>query len=103
MIAGVELDLGQAWAHRRESGITAVLALGALLLFGWAGALGMLLFDGWMRGGAPNRGCLSLGGVACAVTALPILILLMERLDNLRQPGRHCHLGGVLAIILLDK
>ena len=52
MIAGVELDLGQAWAHRRESGITAVLALGTPLLFGCAEALGMLLFDGWMRGDA---------------------------------------------------
>ena len=33
-IAGVELDLKKAWAHRRESGITAGLALGVPLLFG---------------------------------------------------------------------
>jgi hypothetical protein len=31
MIAGVELDLRQAWAHRRESSITAGLALGTPL------------------------------------------------------------------------
>jgi Kef-type K+ transport system membrane component KefB len=28
MIAGIELDFRKAWAHRRESGITAGLALG---------------------------------------------------------------------------
>ena len=33
-IAGVELDLRKAWAHRRESGITAGLALGVPLLAG---------------------------------------------------------------------
>ena len=32
-IAGIELDLRQAWVHRRESGITAGLALGTPLLF----------------------------------------------------------------------
>ena len=34
MIAGIELDLKKAWAHRRESTITAGLALGTPLLFG---------------------------------------------------------------------
>jgi Kef-type K+ transport system membrane component KefB len=38
MIAGVELDLKKAWAHRRESGITAGLALGTPLLLGCAAA-----------------------------------------------------------------
>src|SRR3569833_1003358 len=31
-IAGIELDLAQTWRHRRESGTTAVLALGVPLL-----------------------------------------------------------------------
>jgi Kef-type K+ transport system membrane component KefB len=31
-IAGIELDLRQAWAHRRESGVTAGLALSVPLL-----------------------------------------------------------------------
>ena len=31
-LAGIELDLGQAWRHRRESSITAALALGTPLL-----------------------------------------------------------------------
>ena len=33
-IAGIELDLKQAWQHRRESAITAGLALGTPLAFG---------------------------------------------------------------------
>lgn len=51
-------------------------------------------------------------GMACAVTALPILILLMEKLDILRQPLgqrilRYASLDdiaiwGVLALILMD-
>src|SRR5687767_2551823 len=34
MIAGIELDLKKAWQHRRESTITATLALGVPLVFG---------------------------------------------------------------------
>lgn len=34
MIAGIELDLKKAWIYRRESSITAGLALGMPLLFG---------------------------------------------------------------------
>ena len=51
-------------------------------------------------------------GMACAVTALPILILLMEKLDILRQPiGQRIlryasiddvAIWGVLALILMD-
>ena len=86
MIAGVELDLKRAWENRRESGITAGLALGAPLLLGCAAAAVMLGFDGWMGLEArPWQFVLGVG-MACAVTALPILILLMEKLDILRQP-----------------
>ena len=38
-VAGLELDLRRAWAHRAESGITAGLALGVPLLFGAAAGL----------------------------------------------------------------
>ena len=48
MIAGVELDFRKAWEYRRESGITAGLALGTPLLLGSAAAGLMLGFDGWM-------------------------------------------------------
>ena len=111
-LAGIELDLKQAWAHRRESVITAGLALGAPLLLGSLAAAGMLLYDGWMGArGVPWQFVLGVG-MACAVTALPILILLMEKLEILRQPLgqrilRYASLDdvaiwGVLALILLD-
>ena len=48
MIAGVELDLKKAWTHRRESTITAGLALGTPLLFGCLAAVALLISDGWM-------------------------------------------------------
>ena len=111
-IAGIELDLKKAWLHRRESSITAGLALGTPLLFGCAAAVGMLTMDGW-RGVQGGRWQFVMGvGMACAVTALPILILLMEKLAILRQPIgqrilRYASLDdiaiwGVLALILMD-
>lgn len=111
-IAGIELDLNKAWAHRRESTITAGLALGTPLLFGCAAAAGMLMYDGWV-GPQGMRWQFVMGvGMACAVTALPILILLMEKLAILRQPIgqrilRYASLDdiaiwGVLALILMD-
>ena len=112
MIAGVELDLRKAWEHRRESGITAGLALGTPLLFGCAAAALMLMSDGWMGPKALSWQFVVGVGMACAVTALPILILLMEKLNVLRQPIgqrilRYASLDdiaiwGVLALILMD-
>lgn len=112
MIAGIELDLKQAWAHRRETTITSSLALGVPLLFGAAVAAGMLGYAGWIGPKAMTWQFVVGVGMACAVTALPILILLMEKLDILRQPIgqrilRYASLDdiaiwGVLALILLD-
>ncbi len=111
-IAGIELDLRQAWQHRRESGITAGLALACPMLLGCAAALVLVAQSGW-RGPAGEPWQFVLGvGMACAVTALPILILLMEKLEILRQPLgqrilRYASLDdiaiwGVLALLLLD-
>lgn len=112
MIAGVELDLAQAWRHRRESGITAGLALGVPLLLSSGAALVLLQFPGWMGPRAQAWQFVTGVGMACAVTALPILILLMEKLEILRQPLgqrilRYASLDdvaiwGVLALILMD-
>ncbi|WDS36677.1 cation:proton antiporter [Pseudoxanthomonas sp.] len=112
LIAGIELDLSKAWANRRESGITAGLALGVPLVFGGLAAIGMLRFPGWIGlSGQPWQFVVGVG-MACAVTALPILILLMEKLDILRQPIgqrilRYASLDdiaiwGVLALVLVD-
>ena len=112
MIAGVELDLKKAWTHRRESGVTAGLALGAPLLFGCAAAGVLLGFPGWAGAQARDWQFVLGVGMACAVTALPILILFMEKLAILRQPLgqrilRYASLDdvaiwGVLALILMD-
>jgi Kef-type K+ transport system membrane component KefB len=111
-IAGIELDLKKAWANRRETGITAGLALGTPLVFGCLVAAGMLSYDGWIGPAATTLQFVFGIGMACAVTALPILILLMEKLEILRQPIgqrilRYASLDdiaiwGVLALILLE-
>jgi Kef-type K+ transport system membrane component KefB len=112
MIAGVELDLRQAWKQRRESGVTAGLALGVPLALGCAAAAVLLMFDGWAAARA-QRWQFVLGiGMACSVTALPILILFMEKLEILRQPIgqrilRYASLDdvaiwAVLALILME-
>jgi Kef-type K+ transport system membrane component KefB len=112
-LAGVELDVSQAWVNRRETGLTAALALAVPFAFGALVGIGLLLQSaGWM-GAHGNPLQLFLGvGMACAVTALPILVLLLERLGILRQPLgqrvlRYASLDdiaiwAVLAAILLD-
>jgi Kef-type K+ transport system membrane component KefB len=112
-IAGVELDLHEAWKNRRETGVTAGLALATPLLLGMAAAAVLLAWrDGWMGPKAQPWQFVAGVGMACAVTALPILILFMEKLDILRRPLgqrvlRYASLDdiaiwGVLALILLD-
>jgi len=74
--------------------------------------VGMLGYSGWVGAEAQSWQFVLGVGMACAVTALPILILLMEKLDILRQPLgqrilRYASLDdiaiwGVLALILLD-
>jgi Kef-type K+ transport system membrane component KefB len=113
-IAGLELDLKSAWTHRVESTITAgcallmPLALGAVM----AAALLAVSGSGWMGAKAEPWQFVAGIGMGCAVTALPILVLLMEKMDILRQPLgqrilRYASLDDiliwtVLALILLD-
>ena len=111
-IAGIELDLRKAWTHRRESGVTAGLALATPLVLGSLAAIGMLSFPGWVGSKAATWQFVLGIGMACAVTALPILILLMEKIQILRQPiGQRIlryasiddiAIWGVLALILMD-
>ncbi len=112
-LAGIELDLEEAWKRRGETGITAGLALVAPLLLGAAAGAAMLAYSRQWIGPQGTDWQVVLGiGMACAVTALPILVLLMEKLEILRQPIgqrilRYASLDdiaiwGVLALILLD-
>jgi Kef-type K+ transport system membrane component KefB len=111
-IAGLELDLSEAWKNRGETGVTAGLALLTPLAFGALAAIGMLQFPGWVGTGGQDWQVVLGIGMACAVTALPILILFMEKLEILRarlgqRILRYASLDdiaiwGVLALILLD-
>jgi len=111
-LAGIELDLHQAWVARRETWTTAGLALATPLAFGALAAALILTQPGWIGAKGQHWQALLGMGMACAVTALPILVLLMDRLSILRQPLgqrvlRYASLDdiaiwGVLALILLD-
>jgi Kef-type K+ transport system membrane component KefB len=115
-LAGLELDLRMAWRERRDTAVTAGLALGVPLLCGGLAAL-VLLRTGGLIGdaAAPWQFVVGVGvgvGMACAVTALPILIAFMDKLAILRQPLgervlRYASVDdiviwGVLAAVLLD-
>lgn len=112
MLAGIELDLKKVWKYRGESVTTAGLSLSMPLIFGCGAALLMMSYPGWMGAKAASWQFMLGVGMACAVTALPVLVLLMEKLDILRQPMgqrilRYASLDdvaiwGVLALIMLD-
>jgi Kef-type K+ transport system membrane component KefB len=111
-VAGIELDLKQAWASRGETGVTAGLALVMPLLFGCAAAAVLLQFPGWVGERGATWQVIAGIGMACAVTALPILVLFLDKLGVLRNPLgqrvlRYASLDdiaiwGVLALIILD-
>jgi Kef-type K+ transport system membrane component KefB len=111
-LAGIELDLRSAWADRRDSGITAGLALGMPLLAGCAVAAVLALYGGWIGPRASTWQFILAVGMCCAVTALPILVLFLEKLEILREPlGQRVlryasmddlAIWGVLALILAD-
>jgi len=112
-LAGIELDLRSAWAGRRETAVTAGLAMVMPLLVGAAAAWALLQ---WMPGllgpKASELQFVAALGMGAAVTALPILMLLIEKLGILRTPLgqrvlRYASLDDiaiwiVLALILVD-
>ncbi|WP_037498372.1 cation:proton antiporter [Sphingomonas jaspsi] len=111
-VAGVELDLHDAWKNRVETGTTAALALFTPLLFGCAAAAFLMQWNGWEGPKGKDWQVLLGFGMSCAVTALPILVLFMDKLAILRSKLgqrilRYASLDdiaiwGVLALILLD-
>jgi Kef-type K+ transport system membrane component KefB len=111
-IAGIELDLQGVWTHRRDSGITAALALGTPLSLGCAVAAELATLRGWIGSTAAGWQFVLGIGMACAVTALPVLMLFMEKLEILRKPigqriMRYASIDdvviwAVLALILMD-
>ena len=112
-IAGIELDLTEAWKHRKETSVVAGFALIVPLLLGCAAAVALLAWTpSWMGPQGQRWQFIAGVGMACAVTALPILVLFLERLSLLRRPfGQRVlryasfddvAIWAVLAIILLD-
>jgi Kef-type K+ transport system membrane component KefB len=112
-LAGIELDIAEAWAQRRETAVTAGLALLVPLAAGaGAGALMVGWSEAWIGPEGTRWQVIAGIGMACAVTALPILVLLMEKLSILREPLgqrilRYASLDdiaiwAVLALVLLD-
>jgi Kef-type K+ transport system membrane component KefB len=111
-LAGIELDLKSTWLDRRDSGVTAGLALGVPLVAGCAVAAGLALYGGWVGPRAGSWQFIFGVGMCCAVTALPILVLFLDKLAILREPlGQRVlryasmddlAIWGVLALILAD-
>ena len=111
-LAGLELNLEESWASRRETLVTAGAALVVPLALGSVAALVLLRQDGWIGAGGQRWQAVLGIGMSCAVTALPILVLFLSQLDLLRQPLgqrvlRYASLDdvaiwAVLALILLD-
>ena len=112
-LAGIELDLKAAWADRRNTLVTAGTALFAPLLTGSIAAAIALAWLPSLQGEKAQTWQVLVGmGMACAVTALPILVLLMQKLGILREPLgqrilRYASLDdiaiwAVLALILMD-
>ena len=113
--AGLELDLQDAWAWRHETALTAGLALGFPLIFGSGAAFLLLQLSNpsdWIGNGKATWQFVLGIGMACAVTALPILVLFLQKLGIFREPLgqrilRYASLDdiliwGVLALLLLD-
>jgi Kef-type K+ transport system membrane component KefB len=110
--AGVELSLKEAIENKRETAVTAGFALLVPLLFGSIAAF-ILSGDSQWIGKSAHKWQFILGvGMATAVTALPILVLILEKLNILntefgKRIIRYASLDDiviwtVLAIILLD-
>ena len=111
-VAGLELDVTDAWKKRRETSVAAGFALVVPLAFGALVAWAMVQSPGWVGDkGQVWQTVLGIG-MACAVTALPILVLFLGQLGLLRQPLgqrilRYASLDdvaiwAVMAMILLD-
>lgn len=114
-LAGLELDLADAWRSKGETTLTAGLALAVPMLLGAGVGYALLKTTdpaAWLGiKAAPWQFVVGIG-MACAVTALPILVLFLQKLGELRTAFgqrvlRYASLDdlliwAVLAAILLD-
>lgn len=111
-LAGIELNLTSTLRHWRETAFTAALALGVPLLCGAFAALLLMNRAEWIGPGTQRWQFVVGVGLACAVTALPIMVLFLDKLGILREPLgqrvlRYTSLDdiaiwSVFALILMD-
>ena len=111
-LAGIELDVRGAWRDRGDAGVAAGFALLTPLAAGALAGVVLWNWGGWAGERAQAWQFVAGLGMASAVTALPILVLFLERLGVLRLPLgqrvlRYASLDdlliwAVLALILLD-
>ena len=111
-LAGVELDLDGVRKHWRQTGVVAGAALAVPMLAGMGVGALLLQSPGWAGDKAADWQVAMGLGMACAVTALPILVLFMEQLGVLRaRLGQRIlsyaslddiAIWAVLAAILMD-
>lgn len=112
MLTGLELDLGASLRHRKEALVTAGFAL--ILPFTLCVLVAVPLSGrvGWVGASAEKWQFIAGVGMACSVTALPILALFLEKLGIRRLPLgqrvlRYASLDDVaiwsiLAFVLMD-
>lgn len=111
-LAGIELNLRSTWQDRRDSAIAAGFALVTPLCTGALAGIWLLHNGSWIGPAAAGWQFVLGVGMSCAVTALPILVLFLEKLQLLKQPFgqrilRYASLDDlliwfVLALILAD-
>nr|WP_184604856.1 cation:proton antiporter [Rhodanobacter sp. MP1X3] len=111
-VAGIELDLKDVWRNKVDNGITAALALLVPLLFGSIVGVFLLQKSGWIGARAEHWQFVLGIGMSCSITALPILIIFLEKLELLRHPiGRRVLryaslddilIWAVLAVVIVD-
>lgn len=111
-VAGIELDVHEAWRKRKETGVVASLALAVPFVLGGAAGALVLGYGNWIGSRGAYWQVLLGIGMACSVTALPILVLFLDNLSILRtnlgqRILRYASLDdiaiwGMLALILVD-
>ena len=82
-VAGLELDLKEAWVRRGEMGVAAGFALATPLLLGAGAAAIFLTGPGWAGPHGLRWQLLTGVGMSCAVTSLPILVLFLQEAGHL--------------------
>lgn len=111
-LAGIELNIKQTIQNKRETLITAGLALGSPLILGMIFSLCLITWGDWVGDRAQTWQFILGVGMATSVTALPVLTMFMQKLDITSKPLGQKVLAyaslddiaiwGVLTIIVME-